>query len=419
MKVIKTIGLLVVACGLLAAGYFAHEYFPRNGRIPPRDRNKTSVSIREIKAQGRLEPASGTLTISALPGEEIAELRVHVGRSVKKGDELAVLASRALRQEETELARTRVVQAEAQLVSQKELAALRQQAADLAVKAAQEEQDVFRAQEKAISVGQARRELAQHQLEKLTALRGEAATRDAITEAETRQQELLIEQLNAEIQQNEAKLGSAKKSQQTAQDAAALDKMIADKTLETLEPLSPLTVLKKSVELAEAAEQASVVRAPCDGQILEIFVREGERISKSPILQMGDLNRIVCVAEVHEAKIQELECDETDDGRLAPKRDYRVTITSSAFREDPPGTRQLTGKVIEVGRLIGTPELREPSPLATADVRSAKVRIELDRKSAEQARRFIHLQVDVTIHLDKDAASEDGPATDAPPPPTE
>jgi CYTH domain-containing protein len=61
--------------------------------------------------------------------------------------------------------------------------------------------------------------------------------------------------------------------------------------------------------------------------------------------------------------------------------------------------QDLHGKVVEVGRLIGAPALRDPNPLAQSDRRTVRVRIELDEASTAIARRFVQLQVNVTIHL--------------------
>jgi HlyD family secretion protein len=149
--------------------------------------------------------------------------------------------------------------------------------------------------------------------------------------------------------------------------------------------------------MAKLAEKASVVRAPCDGTVLELFARQGERVANAPILQLGDLSQMVCVAEVHEANLKDLEvttvADSAADGKLVPARDYGVTIRSAALEQD------LRGKVVEVGRLIGVPALRDPNPLAQSDRRTVRVRIELDEASTAIARRFVQLQVNVTIHL--------------------
>ena len=119
------------------------------------------------------------------------------------------------------------------------------------------------------------------------------------------------------------------------------------------------------------------------GPILEVYARQGERVANTPILQLGDLRQMVCVAEVHEENLKDLEVktvpDSADDGKLVPARDYAVTIRSAALEQD------LHGKVVEIGRLIGAPALRDPNPLAQTDRRTVRVRIELDEASTEIA----------------------------------
>ena len=80
---------------------------------------------------------------------------------------------------------------------------------------------------------------------------------------------------------------------------------------------------------------------------------KGERIANTPLLLMADLQQMICVAEVHEASLKELEIRE-EDGRLVPARKYTATIKSVAL------TKALEGEVLEVGRLIGAPEIARP-----------------------------------------------------------
>ena len=85
----------------------------------------TTPPVTEIATQGRLEPSEGTIAVSALPGEEIVELKVHVGQDVAAGDELAILGSRKIRQAEQRLAIAQQRKAEAQLQSELQLSELR------------------------------------------------------------------------------------------------------------------------------------------------------------------------------------------------------------------------------------------------------------------------------------------------------
>jgi HlyD family secretion protein len=406
MSVGKTICMLVVAVCMAALGYLVSYWYPpsRSGAV---SRVAAAMDLREratrIEAQGRLEPVSGTLAVSAIPGEEIVELSARAGQSVSRGDVLAVLGSRVIREAERVLAERQLEKARRQIEAEEGLAQLREELAAVAQLQAQAKAREIPPEE-SIRVAEAREALAAARLEKLEQLSQDPRTRDAIAETELEQQRLLLRQIQVDLEQHRAQLQAARQSQELAQRAADLDMALAKATREQLVPISPVPALEQSVELARLAEEASLVRAPCDGTILEVYARQGERVANTPILQLGDLRQMVCIAEVHEANLKDLEVQEPDDAgqhTLAPARPYRTTIRSAAL------TQELTGQIVEVGQLIGAPALRDPNPLAPADRRTVKVRIALDESSSVIARRFVHLQVNVTIHLtDADAPKD-------------
>ncbi len=388
-------GLLLFALLMAAIGYgasYCYQY--------PLDRGESSAESlvglqtepqANIEAQGRLQPSGETIAVSALPGERIVEIKVHVGQDVNAGEVLAVLASNRIRGAELDLARARERQGLVELDSKRTLSVQRIKAAALAVEQAKSrEKELPPAELERIM--QQRRDLAFQRFQKLQQLRNNPATRDAITETELEQQQLLINQLDAEILQNKNKLEVARTTQELAVRAAKLDELIAKLNKHGIENAHPDSVLQMSVTLAKMIYEETNVKAPCMGKILELYARQGERVSNAPILLMGDLEQMTCVAEVHEANLRKIEVKD-EDGRLVPKRKYAVTIKSAALADD------LHGEVIEVGRFIGAPKLRDPNPLARGDLRTAQVRIKLDSKSNELARRFVHLQVNVSIHL--------------------
>jgi HlyD family secretion protein len=241
-----------------------------------------------------------------------------------------------------------------------------------------------------------RRALAAEQLSRLEQLWENPVTRDALTEAEVRQQRLLVEQIDAEIVHNDNKTDAAKVAQSLASEAARQDSVMARISNQGLVEADPGEVLHRTAELARLVAEATTVKAPIAGKILEIYARPGERVANTPLLLMADLSRMVCVAEVHEADLKHVQTQE-QEGRLIPARPYRAALKSAALEKD------LQGTVTEVGRLIGAPKLRDPNPLAPRDVRTAQVTIELDDESTGIARRYVHLQVNVTIDLGQDA----------------
>lgn len=348
-----------------------------------------------IKAQGRLEPEGKTIAVSALPGEEILEISCYVGQDVKAGQELARLRSHDIRQAEYALAQAQKAKGEAQLQSELKLSEQRIRAAELARKQAETREKEIPPEQLELAM-QSRRALAAEQLQLLQKLRDNPVTRDAISEAEIKQQTLLLQQIDAEILHNQNKKEAATDLQELALQAADVDARMAELTLTGLQQSDPSQVLERSEELARLVAEATTVRAPCNGKILEIYARRGERIANVPILLMGDLSRMVCIAEVHEAELSRLKTEERD-GRLVPVQPYPVTMKSAALGKGED--KDLHGTVIEVGRLIGAPKLRDPNPLARQDLRTAEVTIQLDEASTKTARQFVHLQVDVTIDL--------------------
>ncbi len=145
-----------------------------------------------------------------------------------------------------------------------------------------------------------------------------------------------------------------------------------------------LEAIKLRVEMARAGldraianREMSTVRAPIDGQILEIHARAGESVNEKGIVEIGDTRRMYAVAEVYE----------TDIGRV--KIGQHALISSPAF------PRVLTGKVERIGLLIGKKDILKTDPVADADARVVEVEIFLD--DAESAARLTNLRVDIVI----------------------
>jgi HlyD family secretion protein len=125
--------------------------------------------------------------------------------------------------------------------------------------------------------------------------------------------------------------------------------------------------------------------------VLRVYTRPGEFISTRPILQMADLTRMVCVAEVYETDVQHV------------RRGQAVVIRSPSFPQ-VGGRGELSGKVTRIGRMVSTPELRSLDPLASTARHAVEVRIELDQPGSLRAAEFVNLQVDVVFQPTGDAA---------------
>ena len=136
-------------------------------------------------------------------------------------------------------------------------------------------------------------------------------------------------------------------------------------------------VARANLARAEAELELSRVRSPIDGQVLEIHVREGERVGPEGIVAIGDTGSMYAIAEVYE----------TDVGRV--RIGQRARISSPAFE------RALEGSVERIGLWIGRLDVLGTDPVADADARVVEVEVRLDDPGP--AARLTNLRVDVVF----------------------
>jgi len=176
-----------------------------------------------------------------------------------------------------------------------------------------------------------------------------------------------VERLQAELDQarREAtrlqKLSSGRAASEAKSDAAVIDVRIAE------------AGLKAALEQVALSE----IRAPIAGEVLEIHARAGERVGLEGVLELGETDRMVAVAEVYE----------TDIGLVSPGQ--KASISSPAL------AAPLTGRVERIGHKVGRLDVIGTDPIAKTDARVIEVRIALDQPEA--ARALTHLQVEVEI----------------------
>jgi HlyD family secretion protein len=119
---------------------------------------------------------------------------------------------------------------------------------------------------------------------------------------------------------------------------------------------------------AKAVVERLVVRAPLDGEVLQVKVREGELYSFGgiePLLVMGDTSQLRVRMDV----------DERDVARV--KAGASAFVTADAF-----GAKRFSGKVVEIGRRFGRKNVRTDDPVERNDTKVLEVVIELDASSS-------------------------------------
>jgi HlyD family secretion protein len=189
-------------------------------------------------------------------------------------------------------------------------------------------------------------------------------------------------------------------------EAAQADVVTARKTLEELKLADPQPELADQLELARIQREMSRLRAPIDGKVLKVYLQEGEIVTDRPVMQMANLDHMICIAEVYEADAKKIRAEQvahSDSGTTTPGD--RVLILSKAF--DNEFDDGIPGIVEHVGSMVAPPGLQSRNPLAPADRSVVEVRIrigsnkkndeaeKLNRAYTQQTADLVSLQVKV------------------------
>lgn len=340
----------------------------------------------QISALARLEPEGGVINISGTPGDRLAELKVQLGQRVKKGDELAVMESRTLRQAELNLSEAQLQAAQKRGAAEEDYAAALRREAELMRRQASLERLSIEAQQEKIDGLKIALKSAEDDLARLEALRSSPSSADTeiVSDQQLEHQRTLTAKAKRDLASAEAELKKAQQSIELSEQQAEAKVKTAKANEERIPTLLELDSLSKSIELARRRLELTVLRAPSDGEILKVMLNEGETIGQQPILQMADTSRMVAVAEIYE------------DNAL------RVKVGAPAEVECEALEKSIKGKVTYVGSMILKNAVMSLSPTASADLRVVEARVLLDPDPDLQ--RLINLQVTVKIPTKPPAA---------------
>ena len=383
----------ILAAVLLAAGAASFYLYDRviGPRLDSRAGSSDDVSVlddsptpREVVALGRLEPARGVVSVAAVPGERVHELNVAEGDYVAEaGSSLGVLASYELRRVEHEGLKAQLAAAEEGQKAALHVAEARVAQAEAALQQAEGKRDQVALQEQEIALLAQKAELAKSDHEQLAELAEE--DEDLVSTKQLQRQRLAWQTAQSEYEQASRSIEVNQKAAELAVEAARADLLATEANLQQTAAARSIEALAKQVEAAAVQERWARLPAPTVGTVLKTFLRPGEFIGQTPILQLADLSRMACVAEVFEA-----------DAKLIQVGDEAV-ISSAAFAT-PFDKRGLTGKVSRVGQLISAPGITGRDPLAAADRHVIEVVVEIDPKdeaATRQAADLVGLQVSV------------------------
>lgn len=355
-----------------------------------------------IVAQGRLMPLNNISNVSAPVGQKVERYLVNVDNylneevKVEKDQEIAVLAGYKLLEQQKQLAEAQLADAKLELQSAVDKAMSAKLAADLAVKEAELKLEQVNANQDQ-TINQRKIDHAEKRLEQIKKLLDNEKTRELISQQEVTDREIELEQAKDEFEKAKVQLTQAQEAAEFALDSAKKNQQLAGDALARAESAqqTPPESLTTAVEVAKTQLELSKILAPSAGTILKVFVKEGEAAVNTPLLQIGNLNEMQCVAEVADRMINQIRPGD------------QVTISSPAFGVDEGKESSVKGTVKSIGRMVGDSNLPSPNPLAMVDKKTVDVTIAIDESDTAIARKFVNLQVSVKITpQNSDSASQ-------------
>ena len=379
-----TVGLsvLVAIAAVFYAGRYTNHQIDEGQAAVGSSTQSTAIRLERrstVLAQGRLEPAGGILNLGALPGEQIETILANEGDEVDVGDVLAELASRKLRKIETELSELQLAEAHQRLETEQKAAAARQLAAEIAFQNAKLQLAQLESKRGGLALFERQLAQGQRDLDRLDGLLRDERTEEVVTQQQIEQQRLFVDKLDNDLQQARIDLNSSVESAKLAIDAAKADFNMSRVAAENIAFTIPTGSLRKKAELSQQQFAMTQIISPIKATVIRTFLHEKELIGNTPVFQLAATDKMVCIAEVYESNLRFVE------------KGQKVTINSPAL------PARITGVVTSKGAVIGSPKLKNPSPLARVDRRTAEVQIALDPECIETAKQFISLQVNVKI----------------------
>jgi HlyD family secretion protein len=372
-----------------AAGYSLHGLESRATRTaqPPPD-----PEGRLLSALGQIQPAGGVIAIYGPPGDRILKFAetLHPGKTLKARAPLVILESQKARQKELTLAETQLNQARQQQQAIRKAADAKLEELETETRELDNrKKEELAVQDARIHVLRVQAGEARNQLGRLEGLSGQR-----VSPTQMEQARLAVDVAQGQLEAAEAartqilntfrrqsELAQVKKKGILAERDQALQQVPVEAAEQT-QRLAQLRLDECTLKVPEEVGTATVLRVPGHA---------GEVTGTQPILELAAGDAIVVVAEVYE--------DDLDKLYNGLKKPGIVPATVQARALEGSRTNPLTGHVEpdQVARLVVHNQLLSLNPRADQDRRVVQVRVLLDPESAERARKFIGLQVNVSL----------------------
>src|SRR5690606_12837507 len=255
-----------------------------------------SAQFEPIKALGRILPSDGIIEIGAVPTEQIQTIAVEVGARVSEGTELARLASYDLLEQQIAALQAKREEALAQVAAEKALLNEQIARARLAFEEAKLAEGDIQAQREQMEFLKQKRRQEATELERLR-----KGPPTLISAQDIERQRLLVAKSESDLQAAERAVSKLVASQELALRTAQAEIDVLEASKKRIDAQAPLASLDAEIASLRAQQKRSIIRAPSEGEILEIYAQPGELVGNQPIMRMADLSTMSVVAEVYEA----------------------------------------------------------------------------------------------------------------------
>jgi ABC exporter DevB family membrane fusion protein len=386
--------LAVLLCGVClaaggAAGYSLHRLEAKTAATaqPPPD-----PEARALSALGEIQPADGVIAIYGPPGDRILKFAepLHPGKTVKARAPLVVLESQKARQKELALADTQLNQARLQQQAIRKAADTKLEELETETRELDNrKKEELAVQDARIKVLRAQAEEARTQLGRVEGLSGQR-----VSPAQLEQARLAVDVARGQLEAAEAARTQILNTFRRQSELSQVKKkgIIAERD-QALQQV-PVEAAEQTQRLTQLRFDECTLKVPDEvvtGTVLRVPGHAGEVTGTQPILELAAGDAIVVVAEVYE--------DDLDKLYNGLKKPGGVSATVQARALEGSRTKPLTGHVVpdHVARLVVHNQLLSLNPRADQDRRVVQARVLLDPESAERARKFIGLQVNVLL----------------------
>lgn len=346
----------------------------------------TAPEVNAVTALGRLEPQGEVIKLTgtaSIQGARVLQILVSEGDNVRNNQVIAILDSRDRLQASLEQSIQQVKVAQANLDKVKAGAKIgeiqAQQATVERLKAQREGQ--IRSQEATVSSLRAQLANATKECQRYDELLRSGAIAASTRDVKCLDQKTTQERLN-EANANLAQIQQTLR-EQINEATANLNRIAEVRPVDIQQASAEVERAIASRKQAQAELELAYVRAPIAAKVLKISARPGEIIGNSGIVELGQTDQMLAIAEIYESDISKVQVGQ------------QVTITS----ETNAFTEELRGTVSLIGLQIGKKDILSTDPSADVDARVVEVKIRLDPESSRRVSGLTNSKVLVKIYL--------------------